>query len=90
MCKSQRSRGYSRHSQPCQTKARPKKEGSSILKLDPKLRGGLLSVGGRLDNALVDEDLNDPFILPQDHYVTELIICYHQVKLGHLGQESVL
>ena len=31
-----------------------------------------------------------PFILPKEHNVTELIICYHYEKLGHLGQKSVL
>lgn len=49
-----------------------------------------MSVGGRLENAPVDEDMKYPFILPKDHHVTELIICHHHEKLGHLGQESVL
>ena len=47
-----------------------KKEASSIFKYNPKLRCGLLSVGGRLENAPEDED-----ILPMDHHVPELIIC---------------
>lgn len=38
----------------------------------------------------MDEDMKYPFILPKDHHVTELIICHHHEKLGHLGQESVL
>ena len=66
------------------------KEGSSIFKLNPKLRNGLLSVGGRLESAPIDEDLKHPFILPSHHHVTELIIQYHHSKVGHLGQESVL
>ena len=66
-----------------------KKETLSIFKLNPKLRDGLLSVGGRLENAPVDEDMKYPFILRKGHHVTELIICHHHEKLGHLGQESV-
>ena len=73
-----------------QAKRVMKKEASSIFKLNPKLRGGLLLVGGRLENALVDEDMKYPFILPKDRHVTELIICHHHEKLGHLGQESVI
>ena len=49
-----------------------------------------MSAGSRLENAPVDEDMKYPFILPKDHHVTELIICHHHEKLGHLGQESVL
>ena len=66
------------------------KEGSSIFKLNPKLRNGLLSVGGRLESAPIDEDLKHPFILASHHHVTELLIHYHHSKVGHLGQESVL
>ena len=60
-----------------QAKRVTKKEASSIFKLNPKLRGGLLSVGSRLEDAPVDEDMKYPFTLPKDHYVTELIICHH-------------
>ena len=60
-----------------QVKRVVKKEGSSIFKLNPKLRNGLLSVGGRLESAPIDEDLKHPFILPSHHHVTELIIQYH-------------
>ena len=38
----------------------------------------------------MDEDMKYPFILPMDHHVPELIICYHLEKLGHPAQESVL
>ncbi|XP_067055972.1 uncharacterized protein [Acropora muricata] len=66
------------------------KEGSSIFKLNLKLRNGLLSVDGRLESAPIDEDSKHPFILPSHHHVTELLIQYHHSKVGHLGQESVL
>ena len=73
-----------------QVKRAIQKEGSSIFKLNPKLRNGLLSVGGRLESAPIDEDLKHPFILPSHHHVTELIIQYHHSKVDHRGQESVL
>ena len=66
------------------------KVGSSIFKLNPKLRNGLLSVGGRLQSAPADEDLKYPYILPNDHHVTELIIQHSHESVGHMGQESVL
>ena len=73
-----------------QVKRAIQKEGSSIFRLNPKLRNGLLSVGGRLENAPIDEDLRHPFILPSHHHVTELLIQYHHSKVGHLGQDRVL
>ena len=66
------------------------KVGTSIFKLNPKLRNGLLSVGGRLQSAPADEDLKYPYILPNDHHVTELIIQHSHRSVGHMGQESVL
>ena len=67
-----------------------KREGASIFQLNPKLRNGLLVVGGRLESARVDEDLKYPYILPNDHHVTELIIRHNHRSVGHMGQESVL
>ena len=66
------------------------KEGSLILKLNPKLRNGLLSVGVRLRNAPIDKHMRHAFILPSNHHVTELIVQYHDNRVGHLGQESIL
>ena len=40
------------------------KVGTSIFKLNPKLGNGLLSVGGRLESAPVNEDLKYPYSLP--------------------------
>ena len=38
------------------------KVGSSVWKLRPSLRNGMLSVGGRLENAQVDGDLRHPYL----------------------------
>lgn len=67
-----------------------KREGASIFQLNPKLRNGLLAVGGRLESAPVNEDLKYPYILPNNHHVTELIIRHNHANVGHMGQESVL
>ena len=61
------------------------KEGSSIFKLNPKLRNGLLSVVGRLESAPINEDLKHSFILSSHHHVTELLIQYHHSKVGQRG-----
>ena len=67
-----------------------KREDASIFQLNPKLRNGLLAVGGRLESAPIDEALKYPCILPNDHHVTELIIRHNHRSVGHMGQGSVL
>lgn len=64
--------------------------GASIFQFDPKLRNGLLSLGGRLERASMYEDLKYPYILLNDHHVTELIIRHNHRNVGHIGQESLL
>lgn len=66
------------------------KAGASACKLNPRMNDGLLVVGGRLQNARVDEGAKHPMILPYKHHVTVLIIKHHHAAVGHMGQESVL
>ena len=62
-----------------------------IRKLHPLLDEiGILRVGGRLENALINYDAKHPIILPYRDHVTDLIISQHNQKTGHLGQEYVL
>ena len=62
-----------------------------IHKLHPLLdEMGILRVGGRLENALIDYDAKHPIILPYRNYVTDLIISQDHQKTGYLGQEYVL
>ena len=62
-----------------------------IRKLNPLLdEMGILRVGGRLENTLIDYDAKHPIILPYRDHVTDLIISQHHQKTGHLGQEYVL
>lgn len=66
------------------------KAGDSIFKLNPQMKNGVLRAGGRLVNAPIDEDMRHPIILPYVGHVTDLIIDYYHVSIGHMGQESVL
>ncbi|UYV61690.1 hypothetical protein LAZ67_1005924 [Cordylochernes scorpioides] len=48
---------------------------SHLIKLNHSLdKGGLLRVGGRLNNALLSFDQKHPIILPKAHYITQLIL----------------
>ena len=67
-----------------------KKAGISIRQLNPRLKEGLLRVGGRLVHAPLGDERKHPVILPYKHHVTDLIIKQCHENLGHMGQESVL
>ena len=67
-----------------------RKAGVSLNQLNPRLKEGILKVGGRLVNAPVTHDRKYPIILPYKHHVTDLIIKQCHANLGHMGQESVL
>ena len=59
--------------------------GSNIKCLSPFKSGGLLRVGGRLKYAPLPFDTKHPIILPNDHFVTRLIIKYYHETNGHVG-----
>ena len=67
-----------------------KKMGASVSKLNPQVHDGLLRAGGRIGKAPLSYDLKHPVILPYKHHVTDLIIKDHHLKVGHMGQESIL
>ena len=66
------------------------KKSSSISKLDPVLKNGLLCVGGRLRNAPLPECSRSPPIVPKNHHIGNLIIRYFHAKSGHSGIEYCL
>ena len=66
------------------------KKSSSIFKLDPELRDGVLCVGGRLRHAPIEEERRHPVILPKKHHVVDLIVRHYHLLSGHSGQEHVL
>ena len=83
--------GYLQHSRQATSELKILKITSHIRKLHPLLdEMGIRTVGGRLENALIDYDAKHPIILPYRDHVTDLIISQHHQKTGHLGQEYVL
>ena len=65
------------------------KVASSLYWLDTILEDGILGVGGRLENAPMDQDARHPIILPNKHHLTTLIIERYHRDLGHSGREHV-
>ena len=62
---------------------------SPICKLDPQMLGGLLCVGGRLENAPLPLQSKHPVLLPKCR-VSEFIIAELHHKLGHVGRQQVI
>ena len=63
---------------------------SSIVKLDPIVKDGLIRVGGRLQQASIDSDAQHPIILPKNHHVAKLITKFYHLVSGHSGLEHTL
>lgn len=66
------------------------KKSSHLLKLDPEIRNGLLCVGGRLQQAPVNEAARHPIILPKTDHIVDLIIRHYHELSGHSGLEHTL
>lgn len=67
------------------------KRSSRIVNLTPLLVGGVLRVGGRLDNApTLSEESKHPIILPKSHPLSELVIKDAHVTFAHAGREQTL
>ena len=70
--------------------ARSVKKSSSIAKLDPELRDGLLCVGGRLKQAPIGKEQRQPVLLPKKHSGIDLIVRHYHLLSGNSGQKYVL
>lgn len=66
------------------------KKASSLHKLDPMLLDDLIRVGGRLQRAPIGNDAKHPIILPKDHHISRLIICFYHHVSAHSGVEYTL
>ena len=66
--------------------------GISLLhRLNPIVTDGLLRVGGRLDSAPLPYDIKHHIILPECHFLTEIIIRdAHERAVGHCGVNATL
>jgi hypothetical protein len=65
------------------------KTSSSIYRLDPEMKNGVLRVGGRLNKAAMPEETKHPAILPK-HNVTNLILRHIHELSGHSGRNYML
>ena len=67
------------------------KQTSTLYRLDPFLdKEGILRVGGRIQQASLDEDLKNPFFLSKKGHVTELLIKDLHEKAHHQGRGFTL
>ena len=66
-------------------------EKSSLIKLNPTLKDGLMIMQGRFGNHYnMPEQMRHPIILPKDSRITELIILKHHQSTAHSGPELTL
>ena len=63
---------------------------SSIYRLDPIIRDGILRVGGRLNRSPLNSDAVHPILLPKKEHVTTLIIRHYHQVLQHGGRNHIL
>ncbi|XP_058827738.1 uncharacterized protein LOC131687658 [Topomyia yanbarensis] len=63
---------------------------SRIASLNPRLREGILCVGGRLRHASVSVDRKHPFIVDHRHPLAIVIARYYHQKLFHAGQQLTI
>ena len=64
--------------------AKPVNKSSSIRRLDPMMRDGLLRVGGRLRHANIGAEAKNPIILPKEDHVVNLIVKHYHERFGHI------
>jgi Pao retrotransposon peptidase/Family of unknown function (DUF5641)/Protein of unknown function (DUF1759)/Integrase zinc binding domain len=62
---------------------------SSLKRLCPIIRDGMLCVGGRLRYSDLNIDAKYPAILPKCHPVTKLIVRHHHIVEGHCGPKHL-
>lgn len=63
---------------------------SSLMKLCPFLKNGLLLVGGRLSHSAESLNKKHPVVLPRHDRVVELLIDYYHRKHFHAGPEHLM
>ena len=66
------------------------RKNSSVFRLDPFLKDGLLRVGGRLKHGKLTDDATHPVLLPQKNHITTLIVRHCHESLKHAGRNHVL
>lgn len=62
----------------------------TLNKLCPIYIAGMLRVGGRMENADVNDNKKHPIVLPKKHIVTRLLIREYHEKNLHSGVNATL
>lgn len=63
---------------------------SPIYKLDPKIDGGIVRVGGRLSRSSLPIESKHPVILPKKSNITDLIMDSIHKTVGHSGRNHMI
>lgn len=63
---------------------------SRLIALTPKIENSILRVGGRLQNANLTYDEKHPFIIPDKHHFTELLVRETYRELLHAGTQLTM
>ena len=71
-------------------KSKAIKRSSGLLKRDPFLQYGVPCVGGCLNKSNLPHRVKHSVILPNDGFVSDLIICDAHVARGHSGRQQTL
>lgn len=75
----------------CMKKNQPLSRKSSLMSLNPYIdKKGLIRVGGRLQNAKLDEQRKHPILLPRKSKLTTLIVEEAHVTNLHAGPQLLL
>ena len=69
--------------------SKPLKQSSSIYSLDPYVdENEIIRVGGRVENSVLEPEIQHPIILPKNAKVSQLIIEYCHKKVAHGGRSA--
>ena len=66
------------------------KKSSSLFKLNPVLKDGVMRVGGRLSRAAMPDDSKQQAILPKDSHITKLVLRHVHDITAHAGRNHML
>lgn len=66
------------------------KRSSQLCKLNPVLHADIIRVGGRLDKAMMPEEVKHPVILDKDLHISDLILRQIHKDIGHCGRNYML
>ena len=66
------------------------KPSSSLYKLDPFMKDGIIRVGGRIVRSTLEYDAKHQILIPRESALASLILQDIHRKVGHLGKNSML